>query len=156
VRLEFTYFPDTDGDGILDDAPDKCRKQPGISRFGGCPPELRATPRVSYMTIGSGLRITNLEIDDMPKGARAEVRCGRTVKQRAKRKGTLKVGGCTGRTVNGGGSIQVRVTLGRTGKGQYQLRRRRQVLPLAGLGRQARQAQDELPAARLRKPTKCR
>jgi len=119
VRREFTYFPDTDGDGILDDAPDKCRKQPGISRFGGCPPELRATPRVSYMTIGSGLRITNLEIDDMPKGARAEVRCGRTVKQRAKRKGTLKVRGCTGRTVNGGGSIQVRVTLGRTGKGQY-------------------------------------
>ena len=119
VKLEFTYFPDTDGDGILDDAPDKCRKQPGIPRFGGCPPELRATPRVLYDSVGSGLRIRGLEIDDVPKGGRAEVRCGRTVKQRAKRKGTLKIRGCAGRMVNGGGSIQVRVTLGRTGKGQY-------------------------------------
>lgn len=119
VDLDFTYFPDTDGDGILDDAPDKCRKTPGIARFGGCPPELRSTPRVVYDTIGSALRIGGLSIDDVPKGARAEVRCGRTVKQRAKRKGTLKVGGCTGRSVGSGSSIQIRVTLGPTGKGQY-------------------------------------
>lgn len=119
LNLAFTYFPDTDGDGILDDAPDKCRTQPGIPRFGGCPPELRAAPRVLYQSQGSGLRITGLEIDDVPRGARAEVRCGRTVKRRATRRGTLKIGGCTGRTVGSGGSIQVRITLGPTGRGRY-------------------------------------
>jgi hypothetical protein len=119
LSLLFDYFPDTDGDGILDDAPDKCRRQAGIPRFGGCPPELRSTPRVLYQSVGSGLRITGLEIDDVPKGARAEVRCGRKVTRRATRKGTLKVGGCVGRTISGGSSIQIRVTLGRTGKGQY-------------------------------------
>jgi hypothetical protein len=119
LNLEFTYFPDTDGDGILDDAPDDCRRTPGISRFGGCPPELRSTPRVLYTSVGSALRITGLEIDDVPKGARAEVRCGRTVKRRATRRGTLKVAGCAGRMIASGSNIQIRVTLGRTGKGQY-------------------------------------
>ena len=119
LTLLFDYFPDTDGDGILDDAPDKCRKQPGIERFGGCPPELRSTPRVSYQSVGSGLRISALEIDDVPKGARAEVRCGRKVTRKAARRGTLKVAGCVGRTIGSGSSIQIRVTLGRTGKGRY-------------------------------------
>ena len=119
VKLGFIYFPDTDGDGILDDTPDKCLRQPGIPRFGGCPPELRSTPRVLYQSVGSGLRITGLEIDDVPKGARAEVRCGRKVTRKATRQGTLKVNGCAGRMIDGGSNIQVRVTLGRTGKGQY-------------------------------------
>ena len=119
LNLLFDYFPDTDGDGILDDAPDKCRTQPGIERFGGCPPELRSTPRVLYQSVGGGLRITGLEIDDVPKGARAEVRCGRKVTRKASRRGTLKVGGCVGQTIGSGSSIQIRVTLGRTGKGQY-------------------------------------
>lgn len=156
VRLEFTYFPDTDGDGILDDAPDKCRKQPGISRFGGCPPELRSTPRVAYTSVGSGLRITNLEIDDVPKGARAEIRCGRTVKQRAKRKGTLKVRGCTGRSVSGGSSIQVRVTLGRTGKGQYRYGAVGKYFrwPVSGGKLGKRKTSCLQPGSR--KPTKCR
>ena len=149
LNLVFDYFPDTDGDGILDDAPDKCRTPPGIPRFGGCPPELRSTPRVLYQSVGSGLRITGLAIDDVPKGARAEVRCGRTVKRRATRKGTLKVGGCAGRIVSGGEQIQVRVTLGRTGKGQYRYgavgKYYRWPVAAGKLG----EAADQLPAARL-------
>jgi hypothetical protein len=156
VRLEFTYFPDTDGDGILDDTPDKCRRQPGIPRFGGCPPELRSTPRVLYQSLGSGLRITGLEIDDVPKGARAEVRCGRTVKRRATRKGTLKIGGCTGRMINGGSSIQIRVTLGSTGKGQYRHGAVGKYYrwPVAGGRLGKRQTSCLQPGSR--KPTKCR
>jgi hypothetical protein len=156
LRLEFTYFPDTDGDGILDDTPDKCRRQPGIPRFGGCPPELRSTPRVLYQSLGSGLRITGLEIDDVPKGARAEVRCGRTVKRRATRTGTLKIGGCTGRTINGGSSIQVRVTLGSTGKGQYRHGAVGKYYrwPVAGGKLGKRQTSCLQPGSR--KPTKCR
>jgi hypothetical protein len=117
VNLEFTYFPDRDGDRVLD-AIDDCPRQAGVGN-SGCPPELRSAPRVLYQSLGSALRITNLEIDDVPKRARAEVRCGRTVKRRATRKGTLRVGGCVGRTVGSGGSIVVRVTLGPTGKGRY-------------------------------------
>ena len=156
VKLEFTYFPDTDGDGILDDAPDKCRKTPGIPRFGGCPPELRSAPRVLYDSVGSGLRISNLEIDDVPKGGRAEVRCGRTVTQRATRTGTLKVTGCRGRMVSGGSSIQVRVTLGPTGKGQYRYgavgKYFRWPVQSGKLGK--RQTSCLQPGSR--KPTKCR
>ena len=117
LNLEFTYYPDRDGDGVLD-ATDDCPRQAGIGN-SGCPPELRSTPRVLYQSLGSALRITGLEIDDVPKGARAEVRCGRTVKKRATRRGTLKVSGCTGRTIASGGSIQVRVTLGKAGNGRY-------------------------------------
>ena len=156
VNLEFFYYPDTDGDGVLDDTPDKCRKQPGIPRFGGCPPELRSAPRVLYNSVGSGLRISNLEIDDVPKGARAEVRCGRTVKKRATRKGTLKVTGCRGRTVSGGSSIQVRVTLGPTGNGQYKHgavgKYFRWPVQAGKLGK--RQTSCLQPGSR--KPTKCR
>ena len=119
LNLLFDYFPDTDGDGILDDAPDKCRKQPGIERFGGCPPELRSTPRVHLPVVGGGLRITALEIDDVPKGARAEVRCGRKVTPEGDAAGDAEGRGCAGRTIGTGSSIQIRVTLGRTGKGQY-------------------------------------
>ncbi len=117
------YFPDTDGDGILDDAPDKCRTQPGIERFGGCPPELRAGPRISYTVSGTALRITSLSIDDVPKGARAQVSCrrcgGRKVTRRATRTGTLRMNRFAGRLVPAGDRIEVRVTLGKTGNGQY-------------------------------------
>ena len=156
LNLLFDYFPDTDGDGILDDAPDKCRRQAGIERFGGCPPELRSAPRVLYQNLGSALRITGLEIDDVPKGARAEVRCGRKVTRRATRKGTLKVNGCVGRTVASGSSIQVRITLGRTGKGQYRHgavgKYYRWPVAAGRLGK--RQTRCLQPGSR--KPTKCR
>lgn len=156
VKLEFTYFPDTDGDGILDDTPDKCRRQAGIPRFGGCPPELRSTPRVLYQSVGSGLRITGLEIDDVPKGARAEVRCGRKVTRKATRKGTLKVNGCAGRMIDAGSNIQVRVTLGRTGKGQYKYGAVGKYYrwPVSGGRLGKRKTSCLQPGSR--KPTKCR
>ena len=123
LNFLFDYFPDTDGDGILDDAPDKCRTQPGIERFGGCPPELRAAPRISYTVSGTSLRITSLSIDDVPKGGRAEVRCrrcgGGKVTRRASRTGTLRMPGFVGRLVPAGDRIEVRVTLGKTGNGRY-------------------------------------
>jgi hypothetical protein len=154
LNLEFTYFPDRDGDGVLD-AIDDCPRQAGVGN-SGCPPELRSAPRVLYQSLGSALRITNLEIDDVPKGARAEVRCGRTVKRRATRKGTLKVGGCVGRTVASGGSIVVRVTLGPTGKGRYRHgavgKYYRWPITAGKLGK--RQTSCLQPGKR--KPTKCR
>ena len=154
VKFAFTYYRDRDGDGVLD-AIDDCPRQAGVGN-SGCPPELRSTPRVSYLSVGSGLRITSLAIDDVPKGARAEVRCNRTVRLRAKRKGTLNIGGCTGRTVNGGSSIQVRVTLGPTGKGQYKHGAVGKYFrwPVSGGKLGKRQTSCLQPGSR--KPTKCR
>src|SRR5947208_792723 len=40
LKLDLSYFRDRDGDGVLDEEPDKCISRPGIRRFGGCPPEL--------------------------------------------------------------------------------------------------------------------
>jgi hypothetical protein len=124
LNLLVDYFPDTDGDGILDDAPDKCVRRAGIERFGGCPPELRSAPRITYTESGgSSLRVTGLFVDDVPKGARVEARCqrcgGRKVTRRATRRGTIRLSGFVGRTVPAGDRIEIRVTLGKTGKGQY-------------------------------------
>ena len=115
---------DTDGDGILDDAPDKCVRTRGIPRFGGCPPELRSAPRITYTNVGgTSLRVTGLFVDDVPKGARVEARCqrcgGRKVTRRATRKGTIRLSGFVGRIVPAGDRIEIRVTLGKTGRGQY-------------------------------------
>jgi hypothetical protein len=44
LNLEFTYFPDTDGDGILDDAPDDCRRVPGSRASAAARPSC-APPR---------------------------------------------------------------------------------------------------------------
>ena len=94
LSMGLTWFPDRDADGVFD-ALDKCDLPPGIERFGGCPPELRSAPRIRYDNVAGGLSvITSLAIDDVPKGARAEVRCGRCgrkVTRRATRTGMLKV-----------------------------------------------------------------
>jgi hypothetical protein len=159
LSLAFDYFPDTDGDGILDDAPDKCVRRAGIERFGGCPPELRSAPRVTYTASGTSLRITSLSVDAVPKGARVEARCkrcGRKVTRRASRKGTLRMSGFVGRTVRAGDRIEIRVTLGRTGKGQYRHgavgKYFRWPVEPAKLGRRVSRCLQ--PGSR--KPTKCR
>ena len=120
--LDFSleWLPDRDGDGRRD-AIDDCPSQPGIGD-SGCPPELRSSPRLAYTVAGSSLRITGLAIDRVPKGARAEVRCGRCgrkVSRRAARAGTLRLRGFAGRVVPAGDRIEVRVTRGRTGSGRY-------------------------------------
>ena len=158
LSMGLTWFPDRDADGVFD-ALDKCDLRPGIERFGGCPPELRSSPRVVYDTVGSLLRISGLSIDDVPKGARAEVRCGscgRAVVRRARRTGTLKMSGLAGRTVRSGGAIEVRITLGSTGKGQYRHgavgKYYRWPVAAGKLGRKVTRCLQ--PGSR--KPTKCR
>ena len=121
VDLTFRYFPDRDNDGVLD-ANDKCDTRRGVRGSGGCPPELRSAPRIRYDRVAGGIRVTGLAVDDVPKGARAEVRCkgcGRKVSKRAPRSGVLLLNGFVGRTVRTGRRIEVRVTLGPTGRGKY-------------------------------------
>jgi hypothetical protein len=115
------YYPDTDGDTILD-AQDKCASTPGIERFGGCPPSLDddVRPSIGYDNTGDGIRINRLVVSKVPKGAKVTARAGgasQTVK--AKRAGTVKLTKLVGRAARSGTSVEVRVTLGRTGTGTY-------------------------------------
>jgi hypothetical protein len=158
LSFGLTWFPDRDADGVFD-ALDKCDLRAGIERFGGCPPELRSAPRIVYTAVGTSLRITGLAIDDVPKGARAEVRCGRCGRRsvrRAGRTGTLRMPGFVGRLVPAGDRIEVRITQGRTGKGRYRFgavgRYYRWPIEPGKLGRKVTRCLQ--PGAR--KPTKCR
>jgi hypothetical protein len=123
LKFDLSYFRDRDADGVLDDEPDKCLSRPGIRRFGGCPPELRAAARLSLATNGGGGKVTALTVDDVPKTGRVEVRCGhcgRKVAKKARRTGTVAVDRFVGRFVRAGDFIEVRVTMPkRAKKGRY-------------------------------------
>ena len=158
VDFELSYFPDRDGDGVFD-ALDTCAGRPGIEAAGGCPPELRSAPRIRYDSIGGGIRISSLAIDDVPRGARAEVRCrrcGSKVTRRATRTGVLSLGRFAGRTVRAGDRIEVRISQGRTGKGRYRFgavgKYYRWPVVAGGLG--DRVSRCTQPGSR--KPVKCR
>ncbi|HWK27295.1 MAG TPA: hypothetical protein VNS09_12080 [Solirubrobacter sp.] len=119
VALSVDFFADRDGDGVLD-ALDKCVKVPGVSRYGGCPPQLQVAPSLGF-DAGGGIAITRLNVDRVPKGAKVTARCtgcgSQTVK--AKRFGRVSLSKLVGKRVAAGGTVELRVTLGHSGKGQY-------------------------------------
>jgi len=120
LQFELDYFADTDGDGVLDDQPDKCRTTPGLDGFGGCPPELNVSPIISFDSTGTGIKISRLLVGHLPKGAKVQAKCGgcRTVATIAKR-ATVEFKTLEGRSVNKGAKVQLRVTMGRQGTGHY-------------------------------------
>jgi hypothetical protein len=122
LTFKADFFPDQDGDGILDDQPDKCKTVPGIERFGGCPPDLKVNPSIGFGNTGTGIVINKLNVDRVPKGAKVVVTCGsgcgsQTVK--AKRFGRVVMSKLIGKNVRAGRKVEVRVTLGKTGTGTY-------------------------------------
>jgi hypothetical protein len=122
LSFHLEFFPDTDGDGILDAQPDKCPTVPGISRYGGCPPSLRGkvSPSLSFANAGSGIRITRLVVDGVPKGAKVSATGGgasQTVK--ASKAGRVTLSRLVGRTASAGGKVTLRVTMAPTGSGTY-------------------------------------
>jgi hypothetical protein len=122
--LEFSFesFPDRDGDGVLDEAPDKCLRLAGIAAFGGCPPLVRGAPRVSVRFGGGGVRVGRLSVDRADKGSRIEVRCrrcGPRVRARAPRGGSVRIRAFEGRFVGIGDRIEVRVTRPRARSGRF-------------------------------------
>lgn len=154
VDFQFAYFPDRDDDGRFD-ADDDCVNLPGTR--SGCPPEIRAATRIRYKGVAGGLQITSFDIDEVPKGARAEVRgVGRRVGKRARRAGSISLRKLVGRTARNGGKIEIRVTLGRTGKGRFRFGATGKYFrfPVAdgGLGKRVTRCLN--PGSR--KPVKCR
>ncbi len=122
LSFELDYFADTDGDGVYDAIPDHCKTTPGPDRFGGCPPQLKSivAPSLNFDGFGNGIRINRLVLGSVPKGAKVQARCGGcpTVTTVAKHS-TVEFKSLTGRVVPKGSKVQLRVTLGRTGKGNY-------------------------------------
>jgi len=122
LSFSFEYFQDTDGDGRFDEDPDKCLRLPGIAAFGGCPPVVRGSPRLTVTGTGAGVRVAKLTVDRADKGSRIEVscrRCGKTVRARAPRGGSVRIRPLEGRTVPAGDRLEVRITHPRSGSGRF-------------------------------------
>src|SRR3954447_22758759 len=121
LDYHFTFYPDRDGDGIFDEQPDKCPSTPGIEFAGGCPPELRAAPSLSYDRLSAGIRIRRLAVDGVPAGARLEARCrcGVTQVVHAKKAGRVTLTRFAGRVAPSGAKIELRVTKARSRSGRY-------------------------------------
>lgn len=75
LSLQVTFFPDHDGDGVLDEQPDHCPFLPGVLRFGGCPPTINPIPRFDFIPGSTGTRLSFLRVDQIPGGSRVEARC---------------------------------------------------------------------------------
>jgi hypothetical protein len=121
LDFKLTWFPDTDGDGVLDEAPDHCPHQKGIRADAGCPPTVRATARLSFNHMAGGIQVTNLVVDHVFRRGVVQVRCGHCgsrVKRRARHAGSVRLSGFVGRVVHVGDFIEVRATQPRTGKGR--------------------------------------
>jgi hypothetical protein len=157
LDFQLSYFRDRDGDGVFD-AIDDCPSLPGTTK-GGCPPELRAAPRFGFDRPGNGVIIRSLTVDDVPKGARAEVRCrhcGRAVSRTARRSGSINLRGFLGRLVRTGDAIEIRVSMARRKRGRFRYgaigKYYRYPVTSAGLGKRVLRCLN--PGSR--KPVKCR
>lgn len=120
LHFELDFFADTDGDGFLDAEGDKCRTTPGPRAFGGCPPELNVSPVISFGSTASGIQIRKLLVGRVPRGAKVRASCrGCRSASTVAKHSTVEFKTLEGRSVNKGGKVQIRVTLGRHGKGKY-------------------------------------
>jgi hypothetical protein len=122
LSFELDFFADTDGDGFYDAEGDKCKTTPGPRAFGGCPPDLKSivSPSLNFDSTPAGIRINRLVVGGLPKRAKVRASCRgcRTATAVAKHS-TVEFKTLAGRVVPKGAKVQVRVTLGRTGKGKY-------------------------------------
>ena len=122
LDFRFTFFPDRDNDDILDEQPDRCPDAQGISEFGGCPPPVRAVPRISVGAVTGGVQVVRIFVDRVSPGTRIEASCGRCgsrVVQTAKRSGSITLRRFAGRMVRSGDAISLRITQRKTSSGRY-------------------------------------
>jgi hypothetical protein len=122
LQFEFLFFGDRDEDGVLDEAPDRCPRQPGIDSAGGCPPALSATLSLEWANTAGGVRFTSVRVRGAPRGARIEARCRRCGVRRttARSKGRpVKLRRLIGREAPAGAVLVVRVTQRPRGRGRF-------------------------------------
>jgi hypothetical protein len=118
LNFRLNFYPDPDEDGVYAED-DACPKVAGTSN--GCPPELKARPALTFDRVGTGARIASLYVDRALKGAKIVAKCSGCGSQtiKAKKAGRVVLSKLTGRTLANGRSIEIRVSLKKTGKGAY-------------------------------------
>jgi hypothetical protein len=128
LTFSATFFPDHDGDGVLDPL-DACPTLAGpllpngAPQFGGCPPTLR--PTVSYSYLGptaSALSITKFELTSIPGRARLQARCSCGVQQTIEdgaHANSVTLTSFVGARIPLGSTIEIWATKRATGRGIY-------------------------------------
>jgi hypothetical protein len=122
LQFEFLFFGDTDEDDVLDEAPDRCPRMPGIDSAGGCPPALSATLSFEWDDTANGVRFRIVRLRGAPRGARVEARCPRCGVRRTTARGTgrpLSLRRLVGREAPAGAVLEVRVTQRPRGRGRF-------------------------------------
>jgi hypothetical protein len=109
LQLTFQFFADRDDDNVFDPL-DSCPDQPGVRAAGGCPPELRATPKLTATPTGTGIIVRKLSVS-ATKGSKVEVRCRRGCSgHQARTAGVVSFPLLRGRALPAGAVIEVFVT----------------------------------------------
>jgi hypothetical protein len=109
LQLTFQFFADRDDDNVFDPL-DSCPDQPGVRAAGGCPPELRATPKLTATPTATGIIVRKLSVS-ATKGAKVEVRCRRRCSgHQARTAGVVSFPLLRGRALPAGAVLEIFVT----------------------------------------------
>ena len=109
LGISFQFFADRDDDDIFDPL-DACPDQPGVREAGGCPPELRSTPKLTASPTAAGITVRKLSVS-ASKGAKVEVRCRRRCSgHQARTAGVVSFPLLRGRALPAGAVIEIFVT----------------------------------------------
>jgi hypothetical protein len=109
LGISFQFFADRDDDDVFDPL-DSCPDQPGVREAGGCPPELRSTPKLTAAPTATGIIVKKLSVS-ATKGAKVEVRCGRGCSgHQARTAGVVSFPLLRGRALPAGARIEIFVT----------------------------------------------
>jgi hypothetical protein len=121
LELRFQFLADRDGDRVYD-VNDDCDERPGIGG-SGCPPQLDPSFTLLGDYLDNGVRLTSLEVSDVPRGTRVEARCRRCgLAQVLTRRGkarALLLTRFVGRALPNGSALELFVTRGKSRRGRY-------------------------------------
>jgi hypothetical protein len=123
------FFPDRDGDGVLD-VVDKCPTVKGVQAQGGCPPRLNPNVFLNATPTASGIVLTGLKVTAAARGAAVRVSCTPSCgfgarSHRAGASRSVSFPELVGRAIRAGSRLDVSVTQrGTIGKlARYEIRR---------------------------------
>ena len=109
LQLTFQFFGDLDRDGIFDPL-DRCPSLAGVQAQSGCPPELKATPKLTATPTADGITVRKLTVA-ASKGAKVALSCVRKCSlKESHTAGTVSLKSIRGRALRAGAVLEVRVT----------------------------------------------
>lgn len=110
LQFTFQFFGDRDRDAIFDPL-DRCPTVAGVESRGGCPQEVRSTPKLAAVPTGGGIRVRSLSLR-ITRGARVSLRCRRGCGLRETRRGgrSVSLRSIRGASLSAGAVVEVTVT----------------------------------------------